>query len=354
MLEEAATTDTGDEGVEEWPRRWPGGWAKGATAMAAAVAAAGQPESPLAGPSLSPQTSPYKTRRPQPGLQKPDQSPRPCPARNRRPFQRQAPVIKYEAGAEALEYGPSKSDDELLQVEPLSSSPGRCQHAGGGVAVDRLVDVPEPSTRRGSARKKPLQEYSKTDNDEDIGEKGALTERLGLVPEPHSHRRFSNPGRPLLGQSSSSEDNLLSYNATYNTDYLLPNGMVILSANGDIFARNPTSGKSILVRPKASSNFETFSTNLPRSMKALPRKENRVKPGVYDRSRTGDRANLPAINKELEAETSSVNLDHFTKKDLFLMWKSSEKELGNKLKTALKDKADLQQKLASCLPETDT
>ena len=188
--------------------------------------------------------------------------------------------------------------------------------------------------------------------------------------DPHGDKSLSsNPGMPLLGNTSSSEDNILM--SSY-----LPNGVLILSPNGDVFARDGATGRNVLVRPKTFANFKNFTTNLPQSMKTLPLKDNRVKSNILSRSRTLDGLNDGAINNDIEpagsqhqascppqlvtslsadcAPPQSAQLDHLTKEQLYFMWKMSEKELNKRLKRALREKAELEQKLATLQPSDDT
>ena len=181
--------------------------------------------------------------------------------------------------------------------------------------------------------------------------------------DPHGDKSLSsNPGMPLLGNNSSSEDNIL-------ISSLLPNGVLILSPNGDVYARDSATGKNVLVRPKTFANFKNFTTNLPQSMKTLPLKDNRVKSNLLSRSRTLDGLNDGAINNDIEpsgatpsattssASTSAVpkaNLEHLSKEQLYFMWKMSEKDLNKRLKRALREKAELEEKLAKFEPDTDT
>lgn len=152
---------------------------------------------------------------------------------------------------------------------------------------------------------------------------------------------YSNPGAPLLGNNSSSEDNILMGSQ-------LPNGVLILSPNGDVFARD-ASGKSVLVRPKTLANFKNFTTNLPQSMKTLPLKDNRVKSNIFSRSRTLDRMTDDTITNDIEPG-GGVNLDQLTKEQVYHLWRVSESELNQQLRQALEEKAELEQKLAMMKP----
>lgn len=162
-----------------------------------------------------------------------------------------------------------------------------------------------------------------------------------------------NPGMPLLGNNSTSEDNILM-------SQYLPNGVLILSPNGDVFARDNSTGRNVLVRPKTFANFKNFTTSLPQSMKTLPLKDNRVKSNLLSRSRTLDGLNDGAINNDIEPVATSssdgaqmANLEHLSKEQVYFMWKASEKELHKRLKRALKDKAELEQKLANLQPPAE-
>lgn len=155
-----------------------------------------------------------------------------------------------------------------------------------------------------------------------------------------------NPGMPLLGNSSSSEDNLLS-------GVNLPNGLLILAPNGELFARDAASGKSILVRPKTFANLKNFSTNLPQSVKTFPLKDNRVKSSLLSRSRTLDRLNEGTITNDIES--GRCTLDSMTKEQIYFMWKASEKDLNSRLRQALLEKSELEERIAAQnQPEGDT
>ncbi len=156
-----------------------------------------------------------------------------------------------------------------------------------------------------------------------------------------SEKGYSNPGAPLLGNNSSSEDNILMGSQ-------LPNGVLILSPNGDVFARD-ASGKSVLVRPKTLANFKNFTTNLPQSMKTLPLKDNRVKSNIFSRSRTLDRMTDDTITNDIEPG-GGVNLDQLPKEQVYHLWRVSESELNQQLRQALEEKAELEQKLAMMKP----
>ena len=127
----------------------------------------------------------------------------------------------------------------------------------------------------------------------------------------------------------------------------LPIRVLILSPNGDVFARD-ASGKSVLVRPKTLANFKNFTTNLPQSMKTLPLKDNRVKSSLFSRSRTLDRMTDDTITNDIEP--GGVNLDQLTKEQVYHLWRVSESELNQQLRQALEEKAELEQKLAMMKP----
>lgn len=230
---------------------------------------------------------------------------------------------ELEQVASSLDYGPSKSDDELLgQSDGDVESSAQAAEQGSY----KLVDISDQETE-------PVCSLSmETEDDHDTEEREI---------------RYSNPTFPLLGHTSSSEDNLTTSNLE---TYSLPNGMVILSPDGDVFARSASSGKNILVRPKTLTNFKNFSRNLPESMKMLPLKDNRVKSTLSNHGQILGRLKEDSITNELE----SANLSSLTKEELYLMWKTSEREWNKKLKKALQEKAELEQKLSQIHPDTDT
>ena len=222
------------------------------------------------------------------------------------------------------EFPASKSDDELLQAseeqeEPL---PGTSTEP---TDADLYYSLPPQEQRRPSL------------ND--------ITSELSDSGEPVFP---SSTLLPLLSATSSSEDNLLS--GSLETKHL-PNGMVILSPNGDVFARSGSNSKDIFARTKKFANLKNFTTNLPAGMKTLPLKDNRVKSNILNRSRT-----LEGLEGEgpVKNDIDSVCLDEYRKEELYMMWKACEHELNSKLSQALSEKADLEEKLAKLKPDLDT
>ena len=259
-------------------------------------------------------------------------APSPPGNRSKNPLLRQSVVSKFSSQGSsdpAEDYGPSKSDDELLASDvdvdggPSTSPKG----------TYKLVDISDPDEVETPSGGPEVMVEMEEDTPEEREER------------EERERRYSNPSFPLLGHQSSSEDNLTTTGAE---TYQLPNGMVILSPNGDVFARS--GAKNILVRPKTFANFKNFTTNLPDSMRTLPLKDNRVKSPFDRRDRPLGRRSVGAITNELER----VSLEHLSKRDIFLMWKTSERELHRELRKALEEKAELEQKLALLLPETGT
>ena len=83
----------------------------------------------------------------------------------------------------------------------------------------------------------------------------------------------------------------------------------------------------------------------------LPLKDNRVKSTLCHFSQEAlGRLKEESITNELE----SSNLSSLTKEELYLMWKTSEREWNKKLKRALQEKAELEHKLSQLHPDTDT
>ena len=130
------------------------------------------------------------------------------------------------------------------------------------------------------------------------------------------------------------------------TDSSLPNEVLILSPSGDVFATDAYSRKCIIVRPKRLSHLKNFTANLPKSMKTLPLKDNRVKSDILCRSRTLEQIsdNSDTITNALDNE--AVDLENLSKEQLLFMWKSSETQLGGLLQKALQDNVELQEKLS--------
>ena len=159
----------------------------------------------------------------------------------------------------------------------------------------------------------------------------------GYEDDKLSQRSLSHPCMPLI--ASDPEDNMTLGSS-------LPNGVLILSPTGDVFARDAHSGKSVLVRPKRVSHLKNFTANLPQSMKTLPLKDNRVKSDLLCRSRTLEQIsdNSDTITNELDNE--ALDLECLSKEQMFFMWKNSVSHLSGQLQEALQDKAELQEKLS--------
>ncbi len=240
----------------------------------------------------------------------------------------------------------------VTRTESAPVNPTNKGHGGqGGVPISRGHDLSaairgqdyHPHHHRGRHRPPPLTAPPNTTafHFPDLSLDEGLLGPMGNTEEDcQSERGFFNPGAPLLGNNSSSEDNIL-------VGSQLPNGVLILSPNGDVFARD-NSGKSVLVRPKALASFKNFTTNLPQSMKTLPLKDNRVKSSIFSRSRTLDPTNDDTITNDIEP--GGVNLDQLTKEQIYQLWRVSESELNNQLRQALEEKAELEQKLAMIKP----
>lgn len=231
---------------------------------------------------------------------------------------------------DGMDYNASKSDDELLgNSDPDTEPPMSAAHPSNP-SYKLLNTSDHEGDKLSGLCTDPEDDEDSPDHDEDERE-----------------IRYSNPTFPLLGHTSSSEDNLISGGLE---TYSLPNGMVLFSPEGDVFARSASSGKNILVRPKTLTNFKNFSRNLPESMKMLPLKDNRVKSTLSNHGQMIGRLKEDSITNELE----STNLNQLTKEELYLMWKTSEREWNKKLRKALEEKAALEQKLSQMKPDTNT
>ncbi len=239
-------------------------------------------------------------------------------------------TLEYSGGSVG---GAPKSDDDLLHSDG-EDFPGRSK-------------LPLPLRMRS-----PYKLLSTSDRDAPSRSSDDAVD----AEEQSEERRHSNPNLPLLGRTRSSEGNLAGARSTspvgFGREIYLPNGMVILTPNGDVFARNATSGKNILVRPKTFSNFNNLTPTLPESAKMLPLKDNRVKStlATSSQNRTLESLSDGAINNELEAD----QLRHLSKEELLLLWRASEDELSQQLKEALKEKAELEAKLAQLERKEDT
>ena len=128
----------------------------------------------------------------------------------------------------------------------------------------------------------------------------------------------------------------------------LPNGMLSMTPNGEVFSRDVPLSMAFNVQPKLQpvSNFRNIATHLPQSIKTLPLKDNRVKSNLLNKSRYLDTTGYIANDI-----TSS--LDDFSKEELFEMWRSSERELTQKLNQTMNEKRLLEQRLAVMTPFTD-
>ena len=237
----------------------------------------------------------------------------------------------------------SKSDDELLQSSDL--------------------DGEAPLTRVGSSRSAKASyqrlELSGRDPKRARGPSNQFCDISADLDDSSEERdrRYSNPTLPLLGRTSSSEDNLTigpplaAFTiGSSGSELLLPNGMVLRAPNGDIFARNASTGKRLHVRPKKFSSLKHASPNLPDSLKSLPEKGNRVKSSLSKTKSSENGGTRTDTNNAL----LRAGLDRLTKEDLFMMWQTSESELTQKLKQALKDKAELEKMLLSTRPDCNT
>ena len=235
-------------------------------------------------------------------------------------FSSQAELVKLNSSVDSGDYAAAKSDDELLGThDGLDSPQESCSNH-----KFRIFNLGDCPGIRASAV------------------------AVEMDDDPHSDRGLSNPELPLLGGATSASMSDLSA-----TPHYLPNGVLIVSPNGDVFAHDGASGKNVLVRPKTFSNFINDSTNIPHSLKVLPLKDNRVKSNIA-RSRTLEKiCGSDAITNDIEQHRSpsrepraNSSLEHLSKEQLYFMWKMSERELNRKLRQALQEKADLEQKLA--------
>ena len=176
-----------------------------------------------------------------------------------------------------------------------------------------------------SAAALDLLDYSSIDD--------VLTNCTDLDDDPHLER--FGAGVPLLAKNSSSEDNLIRTQ--------LPNGMLFVSPNGEVIARDVSTGKSVIVRPKAVVNFKHFATNLPQRMKTLPSRGKSANSSSLSRSRTLEKLSDSANNSD--GESAGLPFEQWTREQLYYLWKSSEIELNARLQKALAEKAALEEKL---------
>ena len=277
-LDDQATTDTNDEPGDDWPENWEKEW----------IADDDDEEEDC--------------------LAKVDTHPLYKGGVVNHSFNSQADLLKQSSSEAEPTPGPAGEDD-----------------MEGVMCIGGRLDLNRPNSQ--SATALDLMEYSLD---------GAHA-AAGNDTDDEVHSDRLSPGMPLLGNSSSSEDNLL-------TGAGLPNGILILAPNGDLFARDAASGKSILVRPKNIANIKNFTTNLPQSIKTLPLKDNRVKSSLLSRSRTLDRLNEGTITNDIDP--GGCNLDTLTKEQVYFMWKANEKDLNSRLHQALQEKAELEERLA--------
>ena len=243
-------------------------------------------------------------------------------------------ALKQADEIDAQDFPASKSDDELLQSEAVED----CEE-----------EEPMPGPSSVPINAEPPEDEFYYSLQPDPGGRHNLNDMAELSDSCDPVFPNSSTLLPLLSNTtSSSEDNLLS--GCLETKHL-PNGMVILSPNGDVFARSASSGKGILVRPKKFANLKNFTTNLPPGMKTLPLKDNRVKSNILNRSRT-----LEGLEGDgsLKNDIDSICLEDIRKEELYMMWKSCEAELNSKLTQALLEKAELEEKLSKLEPDLDT
>ena len=128
----------------------------------------------------------------------------------------------------------------------------------------------------------------------------------------------------------------------------IPNGVLLLSPNGDVFAKPVNPAKTVHFagkNPQGPAQFRNFTNTLPQSMKSLPLKE---VPRVRSKVRRH-----PGLHRQEELKSlEDLDVDEMSKEELLVMWKNSETELTKQLKKALNDKAELEHKLASIRTET--
>jgi hypothetical protein len=285
------TEDTGDD----WPDNWEKEWIAGDDDHSQTTHNTGAPSSP----------SLYKD----------------CHVN--RSFSSHAELVKLNSSVDSGDYATAKSDDELLGTHDALDSPqeGCSKRKFGIFNIGECPSIPVSAVE--------------------------------MEDDSQTERGLSNPELPLLGTATSASMSDLSGSH-------LPNGVLIVSPNGDVFAHDGASGKNVLVRPKTFSNFINDSTKLPQCLKVLPLKDNRVKSNIA-RSRTLEKISGDAITNDIDQHRSpsrepraNTSLDHLSKEQLYFMWKMSERELNRKLRQALEEKADLEQKLALMEPGVGT
>ncbi|CAH1776022.1 unnamed protein product [Owenia fusiformis] len=146
-----------------------------------------------------------------------------------------------------------------------------------------------------------------------------------------------------LGRSSSEAEETMSNGE-------VPNGVLILSPTGEIFACNAmnknTRTTDFLPKKDRGGNWRNLTSSLPESMKTLPLKDNRVKQN-FRQSISSNQKNVEAGMSDSDTEDiESIKLDNVSKEEIVYMWKQAMVQLNSRLRQALKDKAKLEIKLS--------
>lgn len=181
-----------------------------------------------------------------------------------------------------------------------------------------------------SKQSTPLQLYSKHRDDPFHSDDELLDGQ-----ERHDHASDSDkPDSPLLHRrnsrpTSSSAENISAIDSLQHlVPTCLPNGVLILSPNGDAFAQtNPD-----MLYPRRNL------LPLKPQTSAFPVSERRSN---YRRRQTLGYISPFEKTEQRKSDISSVNLEKLSKQEIYFMWKMSDRELNSKLKKVTQEKNDL-------------
>ena len=223
----------------------------------------------------------------------------------------------------------SRSDEEAASDEGMepsgvhisSSRLGPLGRRDSDAAADEQITISVPARRRG-----------------------------GTLPARRRHHAAPPPRTRI--QPSRSEQNLTtaSERERLAARGRLPNGIVVLSPNGDVCTLAARPPGPAYVQPKNVANLKNFTTNIAAGVKLLPLKDSLVK--ATTRPPAGRALLTEAV---IADDIETTELDSWTKEDLYEMWRTSEERLCGRLRAAISEKRQLELKLARLqAPPDDT